>query len=471
MSESTEPYTKNGVLVKSTRTSIEEVENFPYKFIAIAAIPVGERYVKEIRYCRKTELSVWYNNVFCIKHSTMLNDDNLSSEEKNILMCRYTAEAFIESQEISTVELSTFLQLLNNKRQRGETKMQTNHQNKSQANLDSQTAPYTRYGVEVKTAIITDRSGTYSLDKEIVEKPDSEAFVTLTAIYFQQFDCSRIWYCKKVELEIWYRHHASKQGLEKVAVPDGGDWWEAYAPICEYTEKTFTDYEGTWTQDLANFFKEMETTTQMTNEETVVFKSPREILLKIFEAGTDLKEALCGDTWAGIEIDGREAFAQLNQYDDDTPTIYDLCAYPVRENNEVDYQDFSLGMASVPEDFIKAIYKQYLSSRQEGRVENTDEVKIDSNTDKFILVQKEFYDRLNKIGLIPNTVNQHNVGASNYAEHLIQPWHIFNAHPHLNYQECDLIKRLLRSKPGERKLDLEKCQHILAELIRQEDFK
>jgi len=87
-------------------------------------------------------------------------------------------------------------------------------------------------------------------------------------------------------------------------------------------------------------------------------------------------------------------------------------------------------------------------------------------------ISKDFYNRLNYLGLIPNDVNTSNVGKSDYAQKLIQPWVIFNDHSHLNYLECDIIKRILRTKMGEsRMLDLEKCMHILKELIRQETFK
>jgi len=91
--------------------------------------------------------------------------------------------------------------------------------------------------------------------------------------------------------------------------------------------------------------------------------------------------------------------------------------------------------------------------------------------DETVTIPKTFYDKLNTIGLIPNEINTNNVGKSDYAKHLIQPWVIFNDHTNLNYQECDIIKRILRSKEGERILDLEKCKHILDELIRQHRIK
>lgn len=84
----------------------------------------------------------------------------------------------------------------------------------------------------------------------------------------------------------------------------------------------------------------------------------------------------------------------------------------------------------------------------------------------------ELYHELDRIGLIPSKVNSKNIGSSDYANSLIQPWVIFNSHPNLNYQECDIIKRILRTKEGEsRLLDLERCHHILDELIRQEKLE
>lgn len=69
-------------------------------------------------------------------------------------------------------------------------------------------------------------------------------------------------------------------------------------------------------------------------------------------------------------------------------------------------------------------------------------------------------------------VNSYNIGESNYAEMKIQPWDIFKAHPQLNYWECDIIKRLLRTKSTDsRLLDLEKIKHITEYLIELEREK
>ena len=82
------------------------------------------------------------------------------------------------------------------------------------------------------------------------------------------------------------------------------------------------------------------------------------------------------------------------------------------------------------------------------------------------------YNQLNYLGLIPTSEREHNIGTSDYATKLIQPWSIFLDNPQLNYMECVLIKRILRTKSTDsRKLDLEKCHHIISELLRQNELE
>ena len=61
-------------------------------------------------------------------------------------------------------------------------------------------------------------------------------------------------------------------------------------------------------------------------------------------------------------------------------------------------------------------------------------------------------------------VESYNIGESNYSKMKITPWQIFQAHPNLNYWECDIIKRVLRTK-GDRLEDLKKIRHIVDYLI------
>jgi len=62
----------------------------------------------------------------------------------------------------------------------------------------------------------------------------------------------------------------------------------------------------------------------------------------------------------------------------------------------------------------------------------------------------------------------HNIGESDYAKHKIQPWDIWLEY-NLNPWDADIIKRVLRNKPGQRRLDYEKIKHICDERIRQID--
>ena len=64
-------------------------------------------------------------------------------------------------------------------------------------------------------------------------------------------------------------------------------------------------------------------------------------------------------------------------------------------------------------------------------------------------------------------VRAHNVGASDYAKHKIQPWDIWLEYK-LNPWDADIVKRVLRKKEGNpRVLEYEKIIHICQERIRQ----
>ncbi|MBQ9645357.1 MAG: hypothetical protein IJV24_03235 [Prevotella sp.] len=79
------------------------------------------------------------------------------------------------------------------------------------------------------------------------------------------------------------------------------------------------------------------------------------------------------------------------------------------------------------------------------------------------------YDRLLRLGMIPNDVREANVGASNYSEHLIQPWAIWQEYG-LDPWDADIVKRVLRRKATDtRRMDYEKIIHICRECIRQID--
>ena len=62
----------------------------------------------------------------------------------------------------------------------------------------------------------------------------------------------------------------------------------------------------------------------------------------------------------------------------------------------------------------------------------------------------------------------YNVGNSDYAKYKIQPWAIWLEYQ-LNPWDADIVKRVLRTKEGERRLDYEKIIHICQERIEQLD--
>ena len=69
---------------------------------------------------------------------------------------------------------------------------------------------------------------------------------------------------------------------------------------------------------------------------------------------------------------------------------------------------------------------------------------------------------------VKSDTRDHNVGGSDYAQRRIQPWDIWLEYQ-LNPWDADIVKRVLRSKPGERRLDYEKIIHICQERIAQLD--
>lgn len=83
-------------------------------------------------------------------------------------------------------------------------------------------------------------------------------------------------------------------------------------------------------------------------------------------------------------------------------------------------------------------------------------------------ISDELYNKLEYLGIInsDNTRN-HNIGNSNYSDHIIQPWSIWIDY-NLSGFDCDIIKRVLRTKKDEpRIMDYKKIIHICNERIRQ----
>ena len=95
----------------------------------------------------------------------------------------------------------------------------------------------------------------------------------------------------------------------------------------------------------------------------------------------------------------------------------------------------------------------------------------------YVSIEENLYNRLNKLGMIPNETRKANIGNSNYAKHLIQPWSIWIDY-NLNAWDADIVKRVLRTKsePGisekeARIMDYNKIIHICKERIRQLEFE
>jgi hypothetical protein len=97
--------------------------------------------------------------------------------------------------------------------------------------------------------------------------------------------------------------------------------------------------------------------------------------------------------------------------------------------------------------------------------------------ENYIPIEESLYNRLDRLGMIPNETRKTNVGNSNYAKHLIQPWSIWIDY-NLNAWDADIVKRVLRTKaePGisekeARIMDYNKIIHICKERIRQLEFE
>ena len=426
--------------------------------------------------------------------------------------------------------------------------------------------------MEVSILTITVKGEIDSLEDTIV---DFNTYVGLCVEYSDPHGSTLIQYCLREELTKFYKETLALNNprMYHVEKLDDGNWANSYSNLCESTTELLTGMGENWCMDLARFYSDM------------LYYEPKEVLHTMFNRGLTIDEALCGDTWSDAEINGKEVFTQINNYDEDVPFVYDLVCYGYIDNNKDNALDFSdsIYFAKVKEDLIKSVYDEWCENKYTKDIPNinigeTPEWKKDTEklvhdvimvafsngftgdvddiwndmwfdytttggvqlnvhihkpnltyimevctekhergnrvvyskvehkstlgndyiTSKYteyleLLESKvntepnpfedldvipstqdiptELYDKLNIIGLIPNEINVGNVGKSDYYKHLIQPWVIFNDHTHLNYQECDIIKRILRSKEGERMLDLEKCKHILDELIRQEKLK
>lgn len=86
-------------------------------------------------------------------------------------------------------------------------------------------------------------------------------------------------------------------------------------------------------------------------------------------------------------------------------------------------------------------------------------------------ITDELYSKLTQLGMINAGCRSFNQGTSDYSQHFIQTWSIWQDY-NLNPWDADIVKRVLRVKTGDsRKLDYLKIKHICDERIRQLDYE
>lgn len=95
---------------------------------------------------------------------------------------------------------------------------------------------------------------------------------------------------------------------------------------------------------------------------------------------------------------------------------------------------------------------------------------------EFFLINEPTIVNLINFGILrtsKDSCRDYNIGKSNYSDHIIQPWAIWQDY-NLNPWDADIVKRILRTKEEEgmskieaRIMDYEKIIHICKERIRQ----
>lgn len=62
------------------------------------------------------------------------------------------------------------------------------------------------------------------------------------------------------------------------------------------------------------------------------------------------------------------------------------------------------------------------------------------------------------------------IGGNHYKKMKLEPWEIFDAHPQLSHYECSAIKYILRTKPGNKRVEeLKKAIHYLNHQVELEE--
>ena len=131
--------------------------------------------------------------------------------------------------------------------------------------------------------------------------------------------------------------------------------------------------------------------------------------------------------------------------------LYELC-------NRIDGSSLCENLG-IEECYDSNFKKQKVEKGPTAATENGNLRKIDEDT----------YNALMRLGILDTSVRSYNRGASDYSQHIIQPWTIWQEYQ-LNPWDADIVKRVLRHKEGDsRRLDYEKIIHICEERIRQID--
>ena len=114
-----------------------------------------------------------------------------------------------------------------------------------------------------------------------------------------------------------------------------------------------------------------------------------------------------------------------------------------------------------------ALKQKAEKSLQQIAEESVEQMRRDLGNSSSRLIPAALYRRLRELGILDASVRSHNVGESDYSQHIIQPWSIWQDYQ-LNPWDADVVKRILRHKQGDpRRLDYEKIIHICEERIRQ----
>lgn len=108
---------------------------------------------------------------------------------------------------------------------------------------------------------------------------------------------------------------------------------------------------------------------------------------------------------------------------------------------------------------IRAYLSKYPSTTDAKEVSLNCDVSLEAASQYLAVVSE----------LLHVSTREYNVGVSDYSKHKIQPWDIWLEYD-LNPWDADIVKRILRRKPNETRLDYEKIKHICDERIRQIDL-